>query len=212
MRLKPLHSFRARLVIGVVLSTVPVILTAVLALGSLSASLAENSARQQLVANATSIAKATERWDHDFVLALENTRGQPDIIAMNPLEQRPVLVQMLKTYTQLEMVRVTRPDGITVVRTDGDTPVYYGDREWFKACMAGQPVARQLLITRTSNKPALNISTPIRDAKGNIVGVLSALNTLTSMSQMLGLAQGDAATQNFIVDEQGILVAHCPRR
>ena len=196
-------NLKLRLVISVMAICFPVIFLTVMAISALSASQAERSARQSLAATATSGANQVERWDHYFVLALANVRGQPDILSMRPADQLPVLEQMQKTYDRLEIVRVTSPDGWSRARTDGSTPVDYSDRTWFKECMTGSPVARQTLITKTSGKPALNVSTPITDSKGKVIGVLSAVTGLASMSDVLNLANEGNNCQMLVVDGQG---------
>ena len=206
MKFKLNMSLRTRLVASVLLVSVPVLLITLLSFGSILSAQVENGTRQNLAATANAVAGGVDRWDHYFVLALENVRGQPDIVNMNPQDQMPVLTQMKKTYQRLEIVRITSPDGISTVRTDGDTPVNYADRQWFKACMAGQPVARQVLITKTTGKPALNVSTPILDVKGKVIGVLSAVTGIASMPEMLDLP-GDSAVQTMVVDDQGMALA-----
>jgi signal transduction histidine kinase len=199
---------RTRLVVAILVIVAPVIVAALVALGSLAASLLGTAAEHELAAQSRTAADSIEHWDHYFVLALENLRGQPDIVGMNPDDQRPVLEQMKRVYDRVDIVRATRPDGISVARTDGKTPISYADREWFKACMAGAPVARQILVTKTTGKPALNFSTPIRDDTGKIIGVVSAVTGLNSMAEVLGLADKSRDAQTFVVDEKGRALAH----
>ncbi|HUB24110.1 MAG TPA: ATP-binding protein [Tepidisphaeraceae bacterium] len=200
----PSWSLRARLVAAALLVISPIIILAVSVLGGLSASLLQSSARQDLVQASDSVANAIEQWDLSLVLVLQNLQGEPDIAGMNPDLQRPVIEQMKKVYDRLEIVRTTRPNGLSLVRTDGDAPVNYADRAWFKACMAGAPIYREVLITRTSGKPALNMSVPIRDRKtGKVVGVLSALKTLASMPDVLGTSLDGFACGTIVTDEHG---------
>ena len=123
------------MIVALILVAGPILLSAVLWLGWQSARLAELSADQHMANQAASVADNVERWDHYFVMALENLRGQPDILNMYPPDQIPVLQQMQKSYERLAIVRVTRADGISVAQTDGTAPMDYGDRDWFKACM-----------------------------------------------------------------------------
>ncbi len=195
------------MIVALILVAGPILLSAVLWLGWQSARLAELSADQHMANQAASVADNVERWDHYFVMALENLRGQPDILNMYPPDQIPVLQQMQKSYERLAIVRVTRADGISVARTDGTAPMDYGDRDWFKACMGGRSVTREALITKTGHKAALNFSMPILDEKGKIVGVLSAVTYLTSMSDVLGISAGDPGEEIFVVDERGLALA-----
>jgi signal transduction histidine kinase/ActR/RegA family two-component response regulator len=199
---------RTRLVLAILLIVAPVIVAALLSLGSLAASLLGTAAERELATQSHTAADSIDRWEHYFILALDNLRGQPDIVGMNPGDQRPVLDQMKRVYDRVDIVRATRPDGLSVARTDGKTPVSYADREWFKACMAGAPVARQVIITKTSGIPALNISAPIRDDTGKIIGVVSAVTGLKSMGEVLGLTNKGHDEQLYVVDEKGRALAH----
>jgi signal transduction histidine kinase len=200
----PGWSLRARLVAAALLVTSPIIILAVSVLGGLSASLLRSSARQDLVQASDSVANAIEQWDLSLVLVLQNLQGEPDIAGMNPDLQRPVIAQMKKVYDRLEIVRTTGPDGWSRVRTDGTAPISYADRAWFKACMRGAPISREVLITRTTGKPALNMSVPIRDRKtAGIVGVLSAVKTLASMPDVLGTSLDGFACGTIVTDEHG---------
>ena len=199
---------RERLVMTTLLTVLPIVCVVIVMLGSFSASLIRGAAESELSAAAQTTAKSIEQWDHYIVLALRNVRGQPDIINMVPADQLPVIMQMKKAYDQIEIVRVTGTDGNSTIRTDGNTPVSYADREWFQECIAGQPIYRQILVTKTSDKAAVNFSTPIHDSSGKIVGVLSAVTPLSSMEEILGLAHDDPSSVTFVVDGKGRALAH----
>jgi signal transduction histidine kinase/CheY-like chemotaxis protein len=141
-------------------------------------------------------------------MALQNLQGQPDIAGMNPEDQKPVIDQFRKVYDHLDIVRVTRPDGISVVRTDGNGPISYADRAWFKAVMNGSPVFRQVLVTKTGGKPAINFSTPIHDRNGKVVGVLSAVTALSAMPDILYSSSNQASHLTFVVDDEGRALIH----
>ena len=207
--MKSIHSIglRTKLVLTIMLAIAPVLIITLLALGSLSSQLLEAAAREKLEATAASARDAVDRWDHYFVLALENLRGQPDILNMNPDDQKPVLQAMKRVYDGVDIVRVTRPDGISVAHSDGLAPISYADRAWFKACMAGTPIARQILTTKTTGEPALNFSVPIFGPDGKIVGVASVVTGLASMSDLLGLGSLGDDERVIVVDEKGIVVA-----
>ena len=103
------RKLQTRLTVAVLLVVSPVVVIMLLTLGSLSASLLRTTAEQGLNQSAQYVADLINQWDHSFVTALQNLQGQPDIIGMNPDEQRPVIDQLKKVYDRLEIVRVTRP-------------------------------------------------------------------------------------------------------
>jgi signal transduction histidine kinase/ActR/RegA family two-component response regulator len=210
MRVARFKGLRVRLVVAVLAMTAPTIVAVILLMGSLSAGLLSSAAERELADTAASTADAVDRWDHSFVQALDNLRGQPAIVGMDPATQRPALEQMKRVYDRIATIRTTRADGMSLVRTDGDTPADYKDHVWFQQCMAGVPVVRQTLARRAGGRPALTISEPIHDANGNIVGVVSAVTDLYAMTQELGLTRRSAAqlAPTYVVDESGHVLAH----
>ncbi|MCX5658683.1 MAG: EAL domain-containing protein [Planctomycetota bacterium] len=196
------------MVVCILLCVCPVILAVVLGLGYLSASVLRDAAHIRLESATHSCAAAIQQWDRYFALALQNTRGQPDIVGMKAEEQRPVVEQMKRSYNRIDIVRTTGPDGKSIVRTDGPAPVDYSDRRWFKACMSGEDLFREVLVTKTTGRPALNYSTPIRGPDGKPVGVLSAVTELATVTRTLGDLNPDPALLMWVVDQEGRVLAH----
>jgi signal transduction histidine kinase/CheY-like chemotaxis protein len=188
--------------------TVPALLGALVYLGSLSAEIVRNDAERELANRTRSVAESVEKWDQYMVLALENLKGQPDIMGMDPAEQRPVLVHMQKIYNRLTFIHTTNLNGMNVARADGKAPIDYSDRRWFKEAKAGKPIARETLISRTTGNPALNMSTAVRNASGAIVGVCSAGTDLKTLVDQVGAAGLGKTGYVFVVDERGRALAH----
>ena len=166
---------RGRLIACFILSFAPVFFVASVIQMSQSAKLLTDGAEEKLQIDSMSVGTQAEHWDGSLLLMLESLRSEPEIESMVPGAQVPQLSRTKNIYSRFEIIRITKPDGYSVARTDGRTPVYYGDRGWFQSCMKGAPFVRQALVTRTSNKAAINYSTPIVGRGGKIVGVLSAV-------------------------------------
>jgi len=201
-----LRGLRMRLVVPILLTTTPAIIAAVLSVGSLSARLLRNSAERELAATSQAAASSVERWNQYIVMALENLRGQPDIISMDPRRQKPVLQQMKKVYERLNLIYTARSDGRGIARTDDKPPANYLDQPWFQMCLAGAPVAWQTI--RLGDQPALHISAPIRSADGTVVGVVSVVTGLDTLVEQVDLLRGGQTGATFVVDAKGQVLAH----
>ena len=208
MRLMRLRGLRLRLVLPILLTTSPAIVAAVLSLGSLSAALLRESGERELASTAQAAATSVERWDQYTVMALDNLRGQPDIVSMDQRRQKPVIAQMKRSYERLTRIYTTGTNGLTVVRSDGKPPANYLDQTWFQMCMAGAPVARQTLLDSSTAKPALSLSAPIRDANGEVVGVVSVVTELGTLADQVDALRSSKTGFTFVVDEQGRALAH----
>jgi signal transduction histidine kinase/DNA-binding response OmpR family regulator len=146
-----------------------------------------------------------------MVFALENLEGQPGIVSMDAARQKPVLVNMKNVYDQLTFVHTTLPSGMNLARSDDKAPIDYHDRQWFKEVMAGKPIARQTLISRTTGNPALNMSAPIRDDGGRIVGVCSVGTDLLKLVNEVGAVRLGQTGYAYVVDGSGRVLAHPDR-
>jgi predicted signal transduction protein with EAL and GGDEF domain len=205
----PRRSLQMRHMLVTVLVVLPIVGLILITLAWMSTSILYAVAAEDRIQASGSAAHSIEQWDSDIAMALESVEETPDMASMDPDRQRPVIAAIKKTYGRIDIIRVTRPDGISIVRTDGTAPVNYADRNWFKACMNGMPIYRAVLITRTTKMPALNISIPIRDQEaGKVVGVLSAVTNLASMPDILGSSMKNFSCVNLLVDEHGRAMLH----
>jgi diguanylate cyclase (GGDEF)-like protein/PAS domain S-box-containing protein len=202
------QGLRTRLLVATLLIVGPVLLIGLLALVSFSSDLLRRAAESDITADARSTALSIAQIDQDTVWALQNLATLPEIISMDPDRQRPVLMHAQKLHARIDILRATALDGVSRARTDGDSPVDYSDREWFKKCIGGQEAARQTIITKTGNRPSINTSVPIRDADGKIVGVLSAVTNLAAFTDLVGVLSRDANRFTLLVDESGKALSH----
>jgi putative methionine-R-sulfoxide reductase with GAF domain len=75
--------------------------------------------------------------------------------------------------------------------------------------MAGHPLSYQLLIGRTTNRPALAIAVPVLDENGATIGVASIVSHLDDISkEVLGQEGSQSGAQTFILDQHNQVIAH----
>jgi GAF domain-containing protein/HAMP domain-containing protein len=131
----------------------------------------------------------------------------PDIVSMNPARQRPILKVVTTTHPNLFLAQTLDLTGLNVARSDDADPIDYSDRQYFQEAKAGAPIASQVLISRTTGKPALNISAPILNGQGRVIGVASIVSQLDEISQDV-VEIADTYGITFIVDGSNRVVAH----
>src|SRR5690348_3115077 len=97
-------SLRTRLVTLVALAVLPVALAATTFLTSEADAILRQKAGRELELTTDNLATNVGAWDQYMVLALDNLRGLPEIVSMDPALQRPVLAHMAKVYGKLIML------------------------------------------------------------------------------------------------------------
>lgn len=169
----------------------------------------QNNLQLRMAQTSATLASQVDNWLDKNLRALKNNALLPDITSMETDRHTPVLKAMLKTYEWSYLTFSVGPDGLNVGRSDGKAPKQYGDREYVKQVLAGKPHGSQVLMGRTSGKPALVISTPIH-APGTerILGVLALASHLVDISEAVAKVRIGKTGHALLLDEKGRLIAH----
>lgn len=130
------------------------------------------------------------------------------IQSMEAYQQTPILKKIIKYYDWSYLTFTVDIKGDNVSRSDGKPLKYYGDRAYFKQVASGQQIGRQVLIGKTSGKPAMVLSTGIFDANSNLRGVLAQAMTLTELSGKIVNNTIGLTGFTFLLDERGQVIAH----
>ncbi len=149
---------------------------------------------------------------NDWVTANHKVLNQngalPEMASMNAGAQNPVLKTVQNEYGWSYLVFTIRPDGMNVGRSDGKEPIDYSDRIYFKQVMDGAPLGKQVVISKTTGKPALILSAPIHKPDKGLVGVIAMGMSLADISDIITKASIGTTGYAFLLDEDGKVVAH----
>jgi methyl-accepting chemotaxis protein len=183
----------------------------------------EKNLTVQLTQAASSVVHQVDDWVDKNQRALHNSALLPDVVSMDAARQQPILRSLLQTYEWSYLTHTVDRKGQNVSRSDNKAPKYYGDREYFKQVMKGQPYGYQVLIGRTSGKPALVISAPIYapgtiNTRGKsslatlltkkIRGAVSLAAHLTDISAAVTDTKIGKTGFAILLDQKGKAVAH----
>ena len=202
------RSLRFRITLLVLLGVIPPMLVAILYASSRAARIIRQDAKETMTLKASALADNVSRWEEMNILALQNLSKQPDIVSLDPQQQKPLLDGMLQTYQHLYLASTTDLDGQNIARSDNKKPKYYGDRPWFLGAKAGNAVTYQTLISRTINEPGLCLSAPIRDQTTTVQGVTVLCTDLTVLAQQVGAIRLGKTGYAFLTDSLGQVLAH----
>ncbi len=193
------------------MGVVPLIVLAIFYASNRASQVIRSEVEENLALKGTLLAESVTNWKEYNVLALTNLSTQPDIVSMKASEQKPVLTELVKNYKHFYLAMTIGLDGMNLARSDNKKLTYYGDRNYFKGAIAGDEITYQTLISRTLNKPALAISTPIRKNK-LIIGIAVIATDLEVLGEQVGKLRFGETGYALVVDNRGQLLAHPDRK
>lgn len=165
---------------------------------------------ERLSTYALNLAGEVDGWLDMNRRMLSQNAALSDIRSMRSSQQNPVLSSITGTYGWTYLAFTVAPDsaGTNIGRSDGKPTTLYGDRAYFQQVMRGQPFGKQVLIGRTSNRPALILSTAIRGDNHQLMGVLAIAMHLDDISRTVVNTRIGSSGFAFLLDEAGQVVAH----
>jgi methyl-accepting chemotaxis protein len=148
-----------------------------------------------------------DEWIDKNVRVLIAASNFDAIRSMDPVAQTEILKAVGQAYPWMYLVFTTDAGGANIARNDGKALRDYSDRQYIKDVMGGKDLAWQVLIGKTSHKPALVLAVPIKRG-GEIVGVLANAMQLDDISKRIAAWKRGETGFAFLVDERGKVVAH----
>lgn len=149
-----------------------------------------------------------DTWVDMNLRMLRENAALPGIRSMQPARQNPILKLMADEYDWNYLAFTVAPNGQNIGRSDGKAPKFYGDRAYVQQVLRGEPRGQQVLIGKTSGKPAFVLAVPIRGADRAVRGVLAIAMTIADISKRVARARIGRSGQAFLVDERGKVIAH----
>lgn len=158
----------------------------------------------------TSVALGTfvDGWVEMNIRMLRQNSSLPSMKTMQAEAQTPILEGIVKQYNWNYLAFTVDADGKNISRSDGKALRNYGDRVYVKQVIAGRDLGQQVLIGKTSGKPALVLATPLKEKGKRAFGVLAIAMTLTEISEKIASSSIENTGFAFLMDEFGKVIAH----
>ncbi|HEV7138857.1 MAG TPA: sensor histidine kinase, partial [Steroidobacteraceae bacterium] len=166
----------------------------------------EAEARERLELFADSAVRQVDDWMRLNLSALQLTAARAAMRSMSPLAQQRAIGDLAVKLPWAYLIHTVDLTGWNVARSDGRPANWYGDREYFRAMLAGRPYGVEIQIGRTSHLPAFIIAVPIKRG-GKMVGMLVEAATLDHVTQVVTSARLGRTGHAFLMTDTGLLIA-----
>lgn len=102
----------------------------------------------------------------------------PDLQSMEYAKSTPILKKLKEKYPYFELLALIQKDGlrkaITLDYTEEEVYVSFSHRPYFKAAITGKDFISKPYISVDTNNYCIAMSSPVRNSKGEIVGIIMA--------------------------------------
>lgn len=179
----------------------------------------ENNVELNLRKTTETLATQVDSWTDTNLRLLHQHASHPDIVSMQTDLQVPTLVSVENSYEWIYRVVILDLDGNGNARSSGDSifdeagnKIFYrGDRRYFQQIIQGATEGQQVLLSRSTGKPALCLSVAINDrveATEKMVGVLFACSFLDVLSEAITNTRIGNTGFAMLLNDEGKLIAH----
>lgn len=151
-------------------------------------------------------AEEIDQWIQARVSEIELLAATPDLRTMDTARQIALLKTVAPSLKQFSTIWVSDAQGnwVSIVDTKGSI----ADRDYFPKAKAGNTVVSNPLLGRADGKLAAVVAAPIRDAQGQVAGILGGNIKMQVIQDMVGKMHIGQTGYAYMVDSNGVIVAH----
>jgi methyl-accepting chemotaxis protein len=162
----------------------------------------------RLSSTADQLRSYVESWIDMNVRVMRQNAEMPDMISMQRARQKTALASITDAYEWVYLAFTFDINGMNTSRSDDKDLKDYSDRRYVRQVLGGQPLGQQVLIGKTSGKPALVLSVPITDGQKRIKGGLALAMGLTDISQTVSSVRFGKTGHAILLDQNGKVISH----
>ncbi|KUG03217.1 methyl-accepting chemotaxis protein [hydrocarbon metagenome] len=200
-----MRSLRTKLTVYVVIVVILVCSgCGLIAYNMASKSLAE-SIEDSALAKAQDVAAMVSQQVDAAVNTVDTLASTPEVKSMDLNLMMPAL-QAQKERLGYSMIGLMEKDG-TFHGTDGSLS-NGADRDYFKKAMQGQASISEPMISKVDNSLIVIAAAPIKDAGGNIVGVLAGITDASFLSSVVENIKFGETGYGYMINKEATVIAH----
>jgi methyl-accepting chemotaxis protein len=157
-----------------------------------------------------SLSQGIDGFVTEHVSLLESIALANDLRLYNAEDQKNILQEINKKHNDFALVFVTDIKGKQVARSDNKAQFDdMSDRDYFKdASSKKKTVISDVLISKTTGKPAVVIAIPMFNLQNEFEGILGATLDLSVIEEMRSKITIGETGYAFVTDSKGQILAH----
>jgi methyl-accepting chemotaxis protein len=149
-----------------------------------------------------------ESWIDMNARVIEQNSKFPDMISMDGLRQKKGLETIIDTYEWIYLAFTVDINGQNISRSDDKALKDYSDRHYVRQVLGGKKLGQQVLISKTTGKPALVISSAIKDTDKRTKGVIAVGLSLDAISEKVATTRFGESGYAILLDQEGKVISH----
>lgn len=145
---------------------------------------------------------------------LEESRKATEILASTPTAKsmdavavKEMLLGAKRNNPNFELIVVMDTKGMQIARTSGNL-TNRADRDYFKEAMKDHTFFTDVYISAFTKAPCVTVSVPIKNAMGQVVGVVATDISLKTVWDIVDDVQVGQTGYIDVVDSKGTIIAH----
>ena len=163
----------------------------------------------QATLSSQSLKEDIEIFINSNVLALETVAEYDEIKNGLTLRAGQVLRTVNDNYSDYALLFLTDANGMQIARSDGGDLTDISDREYYTGARDSKATyISNVIISRTTGKPAVVIATPVFINSGQISGYIAGTLDLSALEFLRSKITLGETGYAFITDKTGNLIAH----
>ncbi|BDQ37613.1 diguanylate cyclase [Pseudodesulfovibrio nedwellii] len=184
---------------------VPLLFAAVVLIVFVRASILEN-VEKGLLEQAVSHKIVIEEWYQEQERNIQFL-AELDVVRHGQVEKiNPILEHFDKTHPDISAVVMAGADGKTVGASSTKIMVDVSDREYFIKARAGEAFVTNVLIGRTSGKPIIIFSHPVKRLDGSFGGVVFLASRLTAIDDLMNNLRFGETGETYLLNREGYML------
>jgi methyl-accepting chemotaxis protein len=172
--------------------------------------------RERLLTDGRIYADMIDKYVYERSIDIVIMAKHPKLTAVDvpAAEKSAVLQSFKKDYGCYDSISLTDAAGLQIADSDGHVGVMKNDKGWYKTAVKGDLYISDVRVSVDLQKPVLSFAYPVRDAGGDITGVLTSRlvleDTIWAMVDDFAALQKEAGKTGyaFLINSQGMLMAH----
>jgi len=155
------------------------------------------------------LSQKIESFINNNVSILKTISVTNDIVLYKTEDQKSLLKKINDENKQFAILFVTDTKGKQVSRSDNGELTDNSDRDYIKAVISTKKASiSDVLISKTTGKPAIVIANPIFNAQGEFQGVVAGTLDLSVIEEMRSKIKMGETGYAFVTDSKGQILSH----